>query len=375
MTRMRLGGHDTDRRALPARYYIDEDVLRRERDMLLDHWQLVGHEKQLTEPGAFLTVTLCEQDFFVLRGADDVIRAFANVCPHRGHRLVEGQGVKARITCPYHAWTFTHTGTLMGMQRTKTTEAPDRAQIGLTEIRVDMLAGFIFLNPTGNAAPLAEYAPGLAAQVARHCPDMGRYVIEDGPALGHSYTCDANWKVLIDNYLECHHCAVAHETFNDMMDIGASTFELFDTYTFQTAPTARKPDNRAFPLDLAHDVTVGHFWFLFPNTVFGQFPGAPGFYASRFDALTPHRTERRTFSLITDPPTDPGMAARNAQRSAWSANVVSREDRALCENVQRGMRQRAFTQGWYVTDPQAHGISEHAMRHFHQIYLTALETP
>ncbi|QYX57876.1 aromatic ring-hydroxylating dioxygenase subunit alpha [Roseovarius sp. SCSIO 43702] len=361
-------------RAMPAHFYIDEGVLARERDMLFDHWQLVGHEKQLAEPGAFLTVTLHDQDYFLLRGQDDVIRGFANVCPHRGHRLVDGQGFKARITCPYHAWTFTHTGALMGLQRTRTTQAPDRADIGLTEVKVDSLAGFLFMNPNGNAAPLDDYAPGLAEQIARHCPDLPRYAIEEGPALGHSYTCDANWKVLIDNYLECHHCGTAHDTFNDMMDIAASTFELFETYTFQTAPTARKPDNRAFPLDLAHDVTVGHFWYLFPNTVLGQFPGAHGFYASRFDALTPHRTERRTFSLIADPPTDPGMAERNRLRSEWSSSVVSQEDRRLCENVQRGMRQRAFTQGWYVTDPEAHGISEHAMRHFHQIYQSALET-
>ncbi|MFD0860277.1 aromatic ring-hydroxylating oxygenase subunit alpha [Roseovarius aquimarinus] len=374
MTDQSIGPAAAAQRALPARYYADDDVLTRERAMLMDHWQLVGHRKQLAERGAFLTVTLNDQDFFLIRGQDDVVRGFANVCPHRGHRLVEGQGVKARITCPYHAWTFTHTGALMGMQRTRTTEAPNRAEIGLTEVNVDTLGGFLFINPNCNAPALDDYAPGLAAQLEQHCPDLPQYAIEDGPALGHSYTCDANWKVLIDNYLECHHCGVAHDTFNDMMDIAASSFELFDTYTFQTAPTAGRADNRAFPLDLDHDVTVGHFWFLFPNTVFGQFPGAQGFYASRFDAVSPHRTERRTFSLIADPPTDPGMAERNRLRGIWSSEVVSQEDRRLCENVQRGMRQHAFTQGWYVTDPDAHGISEHAMRHFHQMYLEALES-
>lgn len=364
-----------DQRALPARYYTDAEVLRRERDMLRDHWQLVGHEKQLGEPGAFLTVSLHDQDFFLLRGQDDVIRGFANVCPHRGHRLVEGQGVKARITCPYHAWTFTHTGALMGMQRTATTQAPARDRIALFSVPVDMLGGFLFINPNGNAAPLSEHAPGLAQQLATHCPDLPLYALEDGPALGHSYRCRANWKVLIDNYLECHHCGTAHETFNDMMDIAASSFQLFDRFIFQTAPTAGKAENRAFPLNLKHDVTIGHFWFLFPNTVFGQFPGAPGFYASRFDPVSADETERRTFSLIIDPPTDPDMARRNDLRSAWSSQVVSREDRALCKSVQRGMHQAPFQQGWYVTDPQAHGISEHAMRHFHQLYLSALETP
>lgn len=363
------------KRALPARYYTEDSVLMRERAMLLDHWQLAGHVAQIKEPGAFLTVSFADQDFFIVRGSDGVIRGFANVCPHRGHRLVEGCGVKQRLTCPYHAWTFTLDGKLRGLQRGTSTQAPDRNQIRLSEVPVDTLAGFLFINPNGTAPPLAEYAPGLAEQVAAHVPDVSAYVLEEGPALGHSYSCEANWKVLIDNYLECHHCGPAHDTFNDMMDIPASTFELCGTYTFQTAPTKGRADTRAFPLNLAHDVTVGHFWFLFPNTVFGQFPGVPGFYASRFDPVTPHRTERRTFSLTVAEPTDADMPRRQALRSKWSTSVVSQEDRSLCENVQRGMRQSTFSQGWYVTDPEAHGLSEHAMRHFHHLYLSALEAP
>ena len=134
-----------------------------------------------------------------------------------------------------------------------------------------------------------------------------------------------------------------------------------------------KAQNKAFPLDLEHDVTTGHFWFLFPNTVFGQFPGTQGFYASRFDPVTPDLTQRRSLSMATSIPTDPGMHERAQLRSDWSSNVVSQEDRALCENVQKGLHQRGYIQGWYITDPDAHDISEHAMRHFHDIYLDAID--
>ncbi|MGB3147250.1 MAG: aromatic ring-hydroxylating dioxygenase subunit alpha [Paracoccaceae bacterium] len=362
-----------DRRTLAARWYTEGDVLAREAVMLRDHWQLVGHEAQLKEPGDYISARLFDQDYFVIRGDDGTLRAFANVCPHRGHVLVEGCGHKGRITCPYHAWTFDRSGRLIGAKRTATTELPPRGDIRLFEVALDRLAGFLFLNLSGKAQPLADFAPGLGAQIARHCPDLGSYVMEDGPALGHSYECAANWKVLIDNYLECHHCGIAHSSFDDMMDIAHSRFELFPNYTFQTAPTAGKAENKAFPLNLDHDVTVGHFWWLFPNMVFGQFPGVPGFYASRFDADGPHRTRRQTWSLTVAEPTDADMARRARLRSDWSVNVVSREDRALCENVQRGMRHDAFERGWYVTDPEAHGISEHAMRHFHHTYVAAME--
>ena len=94
------------------------------------------------------------------------------------------------------------------------------------------------------------------------------------------------------------------------------------------APTAMKAQNQAFPLNLEHDVTVGHFWYLFPNTVFGQFPGVPGFYISRFDPLFPDRTSRVTTSLIPQE----------------------------------------------MPDPDAHNISEHAMRYFHDLHLDAMGT-
>ncbi|GMG82132.1 ring-hydroxylating oxygenase subunit alpha [Paralimibaculum aggregatum] len=363
---------EATQRTLPARYYTDEAVLEAERRLLLDSWQLAGHAAQLPAPGDLLTTEVGGQDIVLVHGHDGAIRAFFNVCPHRGHRLVAEDGNRRVLTCPYHAWSFGLDGTLRGMRRTRTTEAPARAAIGLAEIRLDRLAGFLFVNLSGQAPALAEHAPGLEAQIRAHVPGLAAMVPEDGPALGHSYRCEANWKVLLDNYLECHHCGPAHRSFDDLMRISGSRFALFPNHTFQVAPTAMKADNAAFPLDLEHDVTVGHFWWLFPNTVLGQFPGVPGFYASRLDPVTPDRTERRTLSLIVAEPTDAGMMERHRARSDWSVNVVSREDRSLCESVQRGMRSMGFERGWYVTDPEAHGLSEHAMRHFHSRYLDAI---
>jgi phenylpropionate dioxygenase-like ring-hydroxylating dioxygenase large terminal subunit len=360
------------KRTLASTYYTSPEVMRQERELFLQTWQLAGHEKQIGKSGDFLTVTIFNQEFFLIHGSDGVVRCFANVCPHRGHRLVSDCGNKGRITCPYHAWTFTHEGKLMGQKKTTTTELPGRNEIGLSEIPVSNIAGFLFINASGDAPPISDFAPGLCKQVEMGVPDIKNYALEDGPALGHSYECRANWKILIDNYLECHHCSTAHESFDDMMDIANSKFELYPNFTYQVAPTALKSETKAFPLDLEHDVTIGQFWFLFPNTVFGQFPGVPGFYASRFDPVSPDVTQRRTWSLTVVKDTDPEMSRRHKLRSEWSSNVVSQEDRKLCESVQRGMHQAAYDQGWYIVDPEAHGISEHAMRHFHQTYLKTL---
>lgn len=361
-------------RALAAEYYISDSVAARERTMFLAGWQLVGHVAEIPNPGDFLTASIFDQEFFLIRDGAGRIRGYWNVCPHRGHRLVEGRGSRARITCPYHAWTFAPTGQLLSLRRRRTTNTPAREEIGLFTAAVDQLAGFLFVNPSGDARPLAAFAPGIEDQIRTACPHLDDYVIEDGRALGHSYDCAANWKVLVDNYLECHHCGAAHASFDDLMAIEDSRFEVHPNYTAQRAPSAMKAENKAFPLDLAADVTTGHFWWLFPNTLLGQFPGVPGFYASRLDPMGPHGTRRSTWSLTLAAP-DAATVRRLQLRSDWSVNVVSREDRALCESVQRGLRQSAFRRGWYVLDAADHGISEHAMRHFHQTYLDTLEGP
>jgi phenylpropionate dioxygenase-like ring-hydroxylating dioxygenase large terminal subunit len=193
-------------------------------------------------------------------------------------------------------------------------------------------------------------------------------VVRDGAELGHSYQCRSNWKVMIDNYLECYHCQMAHPDFDEMMEISDSRFSLFPSFTYQHAPTKKKADNRAFPLDLEHDVLEGEFWWLFPNITLGRFPGVQNFYISRFDPLEPGLTSRYTVSLQPRTPTDKHAAERDRLRSHWSKTVVSQEDRKLCENVQRGLAQRGFEHGWYVTDLEDHGVSEHAMRHFHDLY-------
>lgn len=366
--RPRATGFESPRTRGPhAKWYTDEGVLTEERKRLFAaHWQLAGHEGQAPNPGDYLTTEVAGQDIILIRGRDEVMRAFYNVCPHRGHRLLDGCGAAKLITCPYHQWTFETTGRLRGGRGAM------RDQVGLSPVRLNRLAGFLFICLDDDTPDLCDYAPDLEAQMLAACPDLLSYRVADGAeGFGNTYYCDANWKVMIDNFLECHHCDAAHPTFSDMMCIADNRFSLHQNFTYQEAPVADKAENAAFPLNRDHDALVGKFWFLFPNTAMGQFPGVPGFYASRFDPVTPHRTSRETVTLTTSTP-DADAARRDRLRTEWNEQVVSREDAALCENVQRGMRQKGFDRGWYVTDPDAHDISEHAMRYFHDLYLTAM---
>lgn len=356
-------------KTLSAKFYTEPEAMAAEiRDLFYTTWQFVCHVSDLPESGDFYAFSLHGQDYFLVRTMEGDIRGYSNVCPHRGHRLVEGTGNKSRITCPYHAWTFGLDGQLRGARGVSRGVAQSQGRT-LLPIAVDQILGLVFVNQSITAVPLAEFAPGLEGQILRACPEIASYVVVRGGAeLGHTYQCRSNWKVMIDNYLECYHCQMAHSDFNEMMEIPDSRFSMFPNFTYQHAPTKMKAENRAFPLDLEHDVLVGEFWWLFPNITLGRFPGVQNFYISRFDPLEPGLTSRHTLSLEPAEPTDKGAVERGRLRSEWSTNVVSQEDRALCENVQRGMAQRGFEHGWYVTDLDNHGISEHAMRHFHDLY-------
>lgn len=356
-------------RTLPAYYYTDPAVLEIERDdLFFRQWHYACHAGRLERPGDFVTGTLFDQDFFLVRGQDNEIRAFYNVCAHRGHRLLDGSGCKNRITCPYHAWTYALDGRLMGLRSSGEGQCFSRSDISLSGIKVDRILDFIFINLAPDAPPLAAFAPGLAESISARVPDLENYrSSENADYFGGAYEC--NWKVVIDNFLECYHCETAHSSFSDLMDIKQSRFSLHGTYSYQYIPTAGKADNAAFPLDLAEDDLDGHFWFLFPNTFFSVFPGVRNFAVSRSEPDGPGRT-RRMFDMLA-----PAGVCRERQeaRSRWGLKVVNEEDRSLCENVQRGMRQRGYTQGYYLVEPDNHNLTEEGVRFFHGLYADALE--
>jgi len=290
--------------------------------------------------------------------------------------LVEGSGKQRAFTCPYHAWTFGLEGELLGVRGVNTHNVKsqlgvDRSKICLFSVHVEQLLDFVFVNLDPDAQSLAEFAPGLAEQLLEACPEAHTYerFFIDETQKTFSSEWDANWKVLIDNFLECYHCETAHPTFSDILCIPDTVRNVYQNFTHEVTPLGPDPERWPHPINLEHDLTESHFWFLFPNTAIGRAVGVPNFYISRFDPLSPERTVRTTTLLRPAELPDDDAPRRARLRSEWSINSVGPEDKALCENVQRGMHQLAFKQGWYINDPDAHNISEHALRYFHERYL------
>ena len=182
---------------------------------------------------------------------------------------------------------------------------------------------------------------------------------------------NANWKVLIDNFLECYHCETAHPTFSKKLCIPATVRVVHEHYTHEVTPLSPEPEDWTHPIHLEYDALESHFWFLFPSTAIGRAAGVPNFYISRFDPLTAETTTRTTIAII--PAEWPDPEAPNRAKLRYEAGMITgQEDQVLCESVQKGMHQLAFKQGYYINDPEAHNISEHALQYFHELYLQAM---
>jgi glycine betaine catabolism A len=210
-------------RLLPGRAYHDEAIHEWERrNILSSDWVIVGRADEAPDPGTYFTTELDGEPLLVVRGRDDQLRAFYNVCQHRGTAVVEEQCGKAvRFQCPYHAWIYDLEGKLVRAKHTDDLEDFSLETYGLNTVRLETWQGFIFLNLDPDAAPLAAQLGDLVEHVARF----------DFAALKRirtiTYDVAANWKFVAENYSECYHCPGLHPQLNKLTpyDLG----EEYDT--------------------------------------------------------------------------------------------------------------------------------------------------
>ena len=152
--------------SLAAKYYTDPEVFRIEQDGLLARtWQFAGHSSQLENIGDYFAFEMAGESLFCIKGRDEVIRTFYNVCQHRAHQLVSGTGTTRVVVCPYHAWTYELTGGLRAGPNINAVEGFDKSKICLTEVRTELFLGFVFVNLDQNAKPMDDWFPKCAGRV------------------------------------------------------------------------------------------------------------------------------------------------------------------------------------------------------------------
>lgn len=194
-------------RTLPRAAYRSRRVLAFELERLFaGSWVCVARAEDLASPGDQLAVQVGEVGVLVVRDSDGSLRAFANVCRHRGHELLEaGASASARsVVCPYHAWSYQLDGSLRAAPAMHDAPGFEPAAHGLARLPLEVWHGFVMVNASGDAPPLAQHLGALDELVAPYRPE--RLVA----MASHEYQPRANWKVLCENYHECYHCPRIH---------------------------------------------------------------------------------------------------------------------------------------------------------------------
>lgn len=325
-------------------------------------WQWICHVEKLAQPGSYVAATVAGMPVVVVRDRRGELRAFYNVCKHRAHELLSGSGTTRTIVCPYHAWTYDLGGSLVGARQTDRMETFDRTEICLDRVQVEEFCGFVYVNLDPTATPLAEQAPDLAADITRRAPDIA--------GLTHAkrlhYEVETNWKNVIDNFLECYHCHVAHKEFVSLVDMDTYDVKTHGIWSSHFAD-AGTSENTAYDVSDA-TVTEHAVWWLWPNTCLLRYPGRGNFMVFQVWPDGPGRTlETWDFFLESTE-----LNEAEQQSVQYIDEVLQVQDIDLVESVQRGMGTPAFNQGRIVYDPErAPGLSEHGVHHFHGLVLDA----
>ncbi|NIP77179.1 MAG: Rieske 2Fe-2S domain-containing protein, partial [Xanthomonadales bacterium] len=195
---------------LPSHRYTDPAAFAEEQDRIFARaWHFVGHQTQVASPGDYFTCRAAGENLIVIHGQDGELRAFFNLCRHRGHSLLEGTGNARRFSCAYHAWTYDDTGALRAAPNMENVTGFDPACHGLKPVRLEIFHGLIFVNLDDRAQPFAAQIGTAESEIAEALPNLETRVFAHRTEV----LLNANWKVAIENFAECYHCAVVHKTF------------------------------------------------------------------------------------------------------------------------------------------------------------------
>jgi len=320
---------------IPAPWYVDPRMAELERlNVFSKTWQLVARTDQLQTAGQFVATAVAGEPIVVVRGSDNVLRAFYNVCRHHAAAVVtQPCGQAAILQCPYHGWKYGLDGALKGMPEFDGVEMFDRAHNGLVPVRVEIWECFVFVNLDDHAAPLKDFLGGLVRRIAPLGINKLHYFDR------RTYDIHCNWKVYVDNYLDGgYHVPHLHKGLSSVLDYKQYTIENEDRYCLQSSPMVVSDEDAATGATRKGD-RARYFW-QHPNLMINCYEG----YMDT-NLVIPVDTDHCTviFDFYFG---DVSEARREYNRQSVDVgNRVQEEDLGICEDVQRGLKSRAYKAG------------------------------
>jgi choline monooxygenase len=325
---------------IPSSWYTDRQFEPFEQEAVFrPSWQVIGHVSQLPRAGDYLCATVAGEPVIVVRDAEGTLRAFFNVCRHRGGPLaMDDHGSCRVLQCKYHGWTYLLDGSLRGVPRFDRTELFDRADFALVPVAVEVWEGLVWVCTDPDiASSLATTLDGIAERI----------VPQDLSALQfHSrvtYDVACNWKVYVDNFLEGYHLPLVHPELCKTLDVSAYVTETFDRHSLQHSPIRPRDDGSVYGEGDAF------YYFVFPNVMLNILPGR-----LQTNVILPNGPDRCrvVFDFFYEDVTSP-EARRQIDADLEFSEAVQQEDIEICERVQLGLASRGYDRGRFSVECEA----------------------
>lgn len=338
----------TGAQTLPQRYFVSPEIFADElRKIFATQWVLVGHQSQLAKPGDYFLTEVAGESLIVTKDQQSTIRAFYNVCRHRGARLREDQcGHASTIQCAYHSWTYALDGRLIGAPHMDETPGFDKADYSLGRARLGLWEGLIFVSLADAPAPLEEWFAPLTEKFSRwNLPSLRSAKRID-------YDVSANWKLVFQNYSECYHCLGVHPELSKISAYDSAENDLTEgpflggfMRVARNKSLTMTGETCALPVGNFgdEDFRFVFYYSVFPNMLLSLHPDYVMVHQ-----LHPQSAERTLIScdwLFSPKAFEQSDFNPDDAVEFW--NMVNRQDWHVCELSQRGISSRAYEPGPY----------------------------
>jgi ferredoxin-NADP reductase/phenylpropionate dioxygenase-like ring-hydroxylating dioxygenase large terminal subunit len=348
--------------SLPAHWYTDASITEREiAQVFRKAWNYVGPLSALQTLGDYVTGYAGGVPVVVIRN-ETGLAGFVNVCRHRRHEVMKGRGNARVMQCGYHAWTYDLAGRLKAAPRSAAEPNFRLENFPLLPIRAEALGPFVFVNLDREAAPVQAYFGPVLDMIAGSGVDLDSLELHSRE----DWQSHSNWKTMLENYLECYHCAVAHPSFSAAIDVRHENYNLtahgwFLSQIGQVRPSALEGGSRIKIYDVAGELAQSQYHLLWPNITININPGFPNLSVDVWVPDGPNATKGFSEQYFA-----PGVTEEFARELIAFNNEVGDEDDLLTDSVQRGLLGGLPERGRFLTN------SEHLVIHFQKLIVGAM---
>ena len=354
---------------IPTRWYTDRDIARAEESGIFRRtWQLVGFTSEVSNPGDYIVSQIARIPIIVTRDDNNQLHAMINVCRHRGSQLIDVsrelgydeagveldfghdstdlilKGNARNIQCPYHAWTYGLDGSLRAAPHLNREPHLNKDELGLVHACVETWGPLVFVNLDPDCSPLSDTLSELPGLYESAGVDLDEVLI---PRVRREYLQLANWKVVVDNFIECYHCPTVHPALTSILDVsdGWSRYDEYEYFNWFSVNSLG--DNHG---------EDGKFAYVWPNLIVDVMADKRSAAVSWIVPIDIDRSVHiRQYCWADDYPES------EAEELVHWLDQVTREDRWIVGQVQRGLESQAFDYGPLIMR------SEQSLNHFHRL--------